>query len=61
LGKLQEILKNRKAWSDAAHGLKRLTHDLATQQEEFTSKHNYSKKKSFDYVDFCWPSDISAL
>ena len=51
MGKLQEIWKNRKAWSDTAHGLKRARHDLVTQQE-FTSKRNYSKKKSFDYVDF---------
>ena len=32
--KLQEIVKGRKAWHAAVHGVQRVRHDLATEQQE---------------------------
>ena len=32
LNKLQEIVKDRKAWCAAVHGLQTIRHDLATEQ-----------------------------
>ena len=32
LGKLQEIVRDRKAWHAAVHGGRRVKHDLATEQ-----------------------------
>ena len=33
ISKLQETVKNREAWRAAAHGVQRVTHDLATKQQ----------------------------
>ena len=32
--KLQEIVKDRKAWHAAVHGVQRVRHDLATEQQK---------------------------
>ena len=32
LSKLQEMVKDREAWSAAVHGVTRVRHDLATEQ-----------------------------
>ena len=43
LSKLQEIVKEREAWRAAVHGLWRVGHNLATeQQQEGKSGHCYS-------------------
>ena len=34
LGKLQEILRHRRAWHAAVHGIKRVEHVLVTEQQE---------------------------
>ena len=34
LSKLQEIVKDREAWSVAVHGIQRAGHDLATEQQQ---------------------------
>ena len=33
LGKLWEMVKDREVWCSAVHGLQRVGHDLATQQQ----------------------------
>ena len=34
LSKLWEIVKDRGAWSTAVHGLQRVRHDLAAEQQQ---------------------------
>ena len=34
LSKLWEIVKNRKAWHGAVHGVQRVKYDLATEQQQ---------------------------
>ena len=34
LSKLKELVKDRKAWHAAVHGIKRIGHDLATEQQQ---------------------------
>ena len=34
LSKLQEIVKDREAWRAAVHGVTRIGHDLATEQQQ---------------------------
>ena len=34
LRKLSEIVKNREAWHAAVHGVQRVGHDLATEQQQ---------------------------
>jgi len=38
LSKLQELVKDRKAWRAAVKGLQRVRHDLATEQKLVTDK-----------------------
>ena len=38
LSKLQELVKDRKAWRAAVQGLQRVKHDLATEQKLVTDK-----------------------
>ena len=33
LSKLQEIMKDRKAWHAAVHGVEKIRHDLVTEQQ----------------------------
>ena len=35
LTKLQEIVKNKEAWHAAVHGLQRVRHDLASEQQQY--------------------------
>ena len=35
LSKLQELVKDREAWRAAVHGLQRVGHDLATEQQQY--------------------------
>ena len=34
LNKLQEIVKDKEAWHGAVHGIKRVQHNLATEQKQ---------------------------
>ena len=34
LSKLQEIVKDREAWSAAVHGLQKVGHNLVTEQQQ---------------------------
>ena len=43
LSKLQEIVKERKAWCAAVHGVKRVGHELATEQQDHCGKALFSK------------------
>ena len=43
LSKLQEIVKERKAWCVAVHGVKRVGHELATEQQDHCGKALFSK------------------
>ena len=36
LSKLQEIVKDREAWCAVVHGLKRIRHNLATEQQQLS-------------------------
>ena len=36
LSKLQELVKDRKAWRAAVHGVARVKHDFVTEQQQFT-------------------------
>ena len=40
LGKLQEMVRDREAWSVAVHGLQRVKHNSATEQQQQTSIKN---------------------
>ena len=43
LSKLQEIVKERKAWCAAVHGVKRVGHELATEQQDHCGKAYFLK------------------
>ena len=38
LGKLQETVRDREAWSAAVHGSQRVGHDLGTEQQKRNSQ-----------------------
>ena len=46
LTKLQEIVKNKEAWHAAVHGLQRVRHDLASEQQQYQTQSHV--KRSFD-------------
>ena len=35
LSKLQEMMKDKEAWHAAVHGLQRVRHDLASEQQQY--------------------------
>ena len=37
LGELQEMVRNREAWSAEVHGVQRIKHDSATEQQQYIS------------------------
>ena len=38
LGKLWETVRNREVWHAAVHGVKRVGHDLGTEQQQYEGK-----------------------
>ena len=49
LGKLQEIVRDRKAWCAAVHGVTKSQADLATEQQQIPQSSNY-----FSYLKHTW-------
>ena len=44
LGKLQEMARNREAWFAAVHGVKRVGHNWATEQQQQQQEGQISRK-----------------
>ena len=38
MGKLQEMVRDREAWSATVHGLQRVRHDLVTEQKQLPAE-----------------------
>ena len=45
LSKLQEIMKDSKAWHAAVHGVQRVGRDLVTEQQKFKQNKEHLHKK----------------
>ena len=60
LGKLWDIVKDREARSAAVHGVAKSQIRLS-DFHSLTSVHDCWKNHSFDYMDLCELSDVSAF
>ena len=45
LSKLQEIVKDREVWHAAVHGVAKIGHNLATEQQNCTKKYKIPRNK----------------